>query len=60
MQSQFLRYLFGLLVLLPLVWRAGLAAYRPKRIGGQFTRGAVHTLGWCCGSARCRASRWPT
>jgi drug/metabolite transporter (DMT)-like permease len=45
MQSQFLRYLFGLLVMLPLVWRAGLAAYRPKRIGGQFTRGAVHTLG---------------
>jgi drug/metabolite transporter (DMT)-like permease len=31
--------------MLPLVWRAGLAAYRPKRIGGQFLRGAVHTLG---------------
>lgn len=45
MQSQFLRYLFGLLVMLPLLWRAGLAAYVPKRIGGQFTRGAVHTLG---------------
>jgi drug/metabolite transporter (DMT)-like permease len=46
-QSQFLRYLFGLLVLLPLVLRHGLAAYRPRQIGGQFARGAVHTLGLC-------------
>ncbi|MBA4175295.1 MAG: EamA/RhaT family transporter [Leptothrix sp. (in: Bacteria)] len=45
MQTQFLRYLFGLLVLLPLVWHGGLAAYRPNNLGGQFTRGAVHTLG---------------
>lgn len=44
-QSQFLRYFFGLMVLLPLIWRHGLAAYRPKQIGGQFTRGAAHTLG---------------
>lgn len=43
-QSQFLRYLGGLLVMLPLVWRAGLAAYRPKQIGGQFARGALHTV----------------
>ena len=43
--SQFFRYLFGFLVMLPLVWRAGLAAYMPKQIGGQFVRGAVHTLG---------------
>ncbi len=46
-QAQFLRYLFGLLVLLPLVWRHGIAAYRPQRLGGQFTRGALHTLGLC-------------
>jgi drug/metabolite transporter (DMT)-like permease len=46
-QAQFLRYLFGLLVLLPLVARYGLAAYRPKHIGGQFTRGALHTAGLC-------------
>jgi drug/metabolite transporter (DMT)-like permease len=46
-QSQFLRYLFGLVVLLPLIARHGLAAYRPKQIGGQFTRGALHTLGLC-------------
>jgi drug/metabolite transporter (DMT)-like permease len=45
MQAQFLRYLFGVAVMLPLVWRAGLAAYRPQRIGGQFLRGAVHALG---------------
>lgn len=45
MQAQFLRYLFGLLVMLPLVARAGLRAYRPQRVAPHFTRGAVHTLG---------------
>jgi len=45
LQSQFLRYFFGLLVLLPWVWAQGLAAYRPKAIGGQFIRGALHTIG---------------
>jgi drug/metabolite transporter (DMT)-like permease len=44
-QAQFLRYLFGLLVLLPLVWRHGLRAYKPRRVSGQFARGALHTLG---------------
>src|SRR5512145_1994648 len=43
MQSQFLRYVCGLLVMLPLVLRSGLAAYRPQHIGGQFVRGLVHT-----------------
>jgi drug/metabolite transporter (DMT)-like permease len=47
LQSQFLRYAFGLLVMLPLILRAGLAAYVPKQIGGQFLRGAVHTAGLC-------------
>ena len=46
-QAQFLRYSFGLLVLLPMVARAGLAAYRPRQIGGQFLRGAAHTAGLC-------------
>ncbi|MEP7058099.1 MAG: DMT family transporter [Caldimonas sp.] len=46
-QSQFLRYLFGLLVVLPLVLRGGVRSYWPKHLGGQFTRGAVHTLGLC-------------
>lgn len=44
MQSQFLRYFCGLLVMLPLLWRSGLAAYKPKHIGGQFLRGLVHTV----------------
>lgn len=46
-QAQFLRYAFGLLVLLPLVWRHGAAAYRPKNVAGQFARGALHTVGLC-------------
>ena len=43
--AQFLRYLFGLLVLLPLVLRGGLATCRPKNVRGQFVRGGLHTLG---------------
>ena len=44
-QTQFLRYLMGFAVMLPLMLRAGLAAYRPKNVLGQFTRGGVHTIG---------------
>lgn len=44
-QAQFLRYLCGLLVMLPFVLRDGLAQYRPKGLGGQLWRGAVHTAG---------------
>lgn len=44
-QAQFLRYLCGLLVLLPIVLRHGLAAYRPHNVTGQFLRGGAHTLG---------------
>src|SRR5688572_10864545 len=44
-QTQFLRYVFGLLVMMPLVVRSGLASYRPRNIGGQFVRGGVHTFG---------------
>jgi len=46
-QAQFLRYFLGLLVLLPIVLHRGLAAYRPRHIGGQFVRGAAHALGLC-------------
>lgn len=46
-QTQFLRYLMGVAVVLPLVVRGGLASWRPRNIGGQFARGAVHTLGLC-------------
>ena len=45
LQAQFLRYLFGLLVLLPIIWRNGAASYWPRHVGSQFTRGAVHALG---------------
>ncbi len=44
-ETQFVRYAFGIAVMLPLVMRSGLAAYRPRNIGGQFVRGAVHTAG---------------
>ena len=45
MQVQFLRYVFGFVVLLPLLFRAGLAAYKPRNPSGQLWRGAVHTAG---------------
>ncbi len=45
MQAQFLRYLFGLLVMLPLLLHGKLADWWPRNLGGQFTRGAVHTVG---------------
>lgn len=44
-QSQFLRYLFGLIFILPWVWRDGWRAYMPVNMVGQFWRGGVHTLG---------------
>lgn len=44
-QVQFLRYLLGLGVMLPLVLRSGIASYLPQNMGGQFVRGAVHTAG---------------
>ena len=46
-QAQFLRYLFGLLVLLPLVAHQGWQRCWPRQLGAQFTRGAVHALGLC-------------
>ena len=44
-QSQFLRYLFGTAVMLPMVWRQGLQSCWPVNLRGQFWRGAVHTVG---------------
>ncbi|MES2784793.1 MAG: DMT family transporter [Pseudomonadota bacterium] len=44
-QTQFLRYFFSLVVMMPLVIRAGLASYMPVKVAGHFTRGGVHTLG---------------
>ncbi|MDP3702120.1 MAG: DMT family transporter [Hylemonella sp.] len=45
LQSQFLRYLCGVIVLLPLVLRTGMAAWMPQNIRGQFVRGFVHAAG---------------
>ena len=45
LQVQFLRYFFGLLVLLPLMAWRGFGNYWPRQVGTQFTRGGVHTLG---------------
>jgi drug/metabolite transporter (DMT)-like permease len=45
LQSQFLRYLMGLLVLLPIIHWHGWHHYRPKDIKGQFWRGGMHTAG---------------
>jgi drug/metabolite transporter (DMT)-like permease len=44
-ESQFLRYLFGVVAMLPLVWRQGWQAYRPIDLRAQVWRGAVHTVG---------------
>lgn len=44
-QVQFLRYLASVVVMLPLIARAGMGAYLPHRMGGQFARGALHTAG---------------
>lgn len=45
-QAQFLRYMFGLLVLLPLVAHSrSLRAWWPRSVRGQFIRGALHTAG---------------
>ena len=44
-EVQFLRYLFGLLVMLPWVFKAGARNYWPTDVKGQFWRGGVHTMG---------------
>lgn len=44
-QAQFLRYLFGFAVMLPLLARSGLAAFAPNGLSGQLWRGVIHTAG---------------
>jgi drug/metabolite transporter (DMT)-like permease len=44
-ETQFLRNLFSVIAMLPLVLRSGWSQFMPSSIGGQFSRGAVHTLG---------------
>lgn len=45
MQAQFLRYVFGLLPLVPFIIHAGLAGLRPQSMSGQVWRSALHTVG---------------
>lgn len=44
-QALFLRYGFGMLVLMPIVMRAGLARYKTNAFGLQMARGVIHTSG---------------
>jgi len=44
-QALFLRYGFGMVVLMPIVMRAGLARYKTNAFGLQMTRGVIHTAG---------------
>lgn len=44
-QTQFLRYICGVAVMLPLILRAGVASYAPRGLKGQMWRGVIHTLG---------------
>jgi drug/metabolite transporter (DMT)-like permease len=46
-QAQFMRYASAVVVLLPIVIYKGIGNYIPRAIGGQFTRGALHTAGLC-------------
>ena len=44
-ESQFLRYLFSVVAMVPLVLRQGWRGYIPVNMAGQWWRGGVHTLG---------------
>lgn len=44
-QTQFLRYICGVAVMMPLVLRAGVASYAPRGLKGQLWRGVIHTAG---------------
>jgi drug/metabolite transporter (DMT)-like permease len=44
-QAQFLRYFGALLVMLPWLVRGPLRAWWPQQVGGQFSRGLLHTAG---------------
>ena len=45
LEVQFLRYLAGLIVMIPFIARVGLKAYSPNGLVGQLWRGAFHTTG---------------
>jgi len=45
LESQFLRYFAGFIVMIPLLMREGWRTYIPVDIKGQFWRGGVHSIG---------------
>lgn len=45
LQTLFVRYLAGFIVMLPLALRGGLAHYRTRRLGNHFLRAGVHVVG---------------
>lgn len=45
LQTLFVRYLAGFVVMLPLALRGGLAHYRTRRLGNHFLRAGVHAVG---------------
>jgi drug/metabolite transporter (DMT)-like permease len=45
LEVQFLRYLAGLIVMIPFIAKVGLRAYSPNGVVGQLWRGAFHTSG---------------
>lgn len=45
MQGQFLRYAFGMLPVLPLLWRVGLRGLQPESMKDQLWRAMLHTVG---------------
>lgn len=44
-ETLFLRYVFSVVAMAPLVLRVGWAKFRPHRISAQFWRGAIHLVG---------------
>lgn len=44
-EAQFLRHIFGFVVMLPFIFRAGPSSFLPTSIGGQISRSAVHMVG---------------
>jgi hypothetical protein len=59
-ESQFLRYLFSVVAMAPLVLRQGWRSYIPVNLAGQWWRGAVHTLGLMFWLLPCPTSGWLT
>ena len=58
-EVQFLRYLLGLLVMLPWVFKAGPRNYWPTDVKASFGEAGFIPLEWCCGLLHCPKFLWP-